>query len=597
MAEEKTQNEDTAKDGSSTDHPATTKAPEITDAEPAITANTPPVVTGKNKKSLFAFFKSKKGKITLAIIAGVILIVSILLAVPVTRYGILGTVIHKDLSVSVVDSKTGKPVSDATVSTNGVTAHTDNNGKTTLARLPAGQYQLSIQKKYYKDAALAVTVPILSNADAGQIKLEATGRQVPVAVVNKISGLPLAKVTLTAGDSTAITDAKGDAVLVVPANATTVNATLKASGYNDAKATITVTEQKDAKNTFAVVPTGKMYFLSKRTGIINVMKSDLDGNNAQNVVQGTGKEEDSDTVLLATKDWKYLLLKARRDSDKSKLYVINTTNDQLNEVDEGNADFTLVGWHNHTFVYSLVRLDLALWQPKRYAIKSYDADAAKLTTLDETNAIGSAAGGAAGEYFTKVFLIDAQNAVVYAKPWEGYATSKQATINSAQLDGSNKKNLKTLDAGGYLQNEVLYGTDEVYFSYLGSDGKTHFYEYDSGAVQDNTTLTDDAFNQFYPTYLQSPSGNQTFWYEPRDGKNTLFIGDKDGKNGKQIATISDYTPFGWYTDNYLLVSKGGSELYIVPAANPDFTKALKVTDYHKPTTIYRGYGGGYGGGF
>ena len=66
---------------------------------------------------------------------------------------------------------------------------------------------------------------------------------------------------------------------------------------------------------------------------------------------------------------------------------------------------------------------------------------------------------------------------------------------------------------------------------------------------------------------------------------------------KQSGLATTILRNGWYTDNYLLVSKGGSELYIAAAGNPDFSKALKVTDYHKPNIVYRGYGGGYGGGF
>jgi hypothetical protein len=93
--------------------------------------------------------------------------------------------------------------------------------------------------------------------------------------------------------------------------------------------------------------------------------------------------------------------------------------------------------------------------------------------------------------------------------------------------------------------------------------------------------------------LLSPSADQTFWSESRDGKNTLFIGDQGGQNGKQIASLSDYNTFGWFTDDYLLVSKNSSELYIMDKAGKQ--AALKVSDYHKPTQNFYGYGGGYGG--
>ena len=100
---------------------------------------------------------------------------------------------------------------------------------------------------------------------------------------------------------------------------------------------------------------------------------------------------------------------------------------------------------------------------------------------------------------------------------------------------------------------------------------------------------------FYNTYLVSPSGNSTFWSESRDGKNSLFIGDSVGGNAKQIASASDYQTYGWYSEDYLLASKNGSELYILASDGvKKDSEALKITDYHKPVISYPGYGG-YGG--
>lgn len=559
--------------------------------KPALEQTTPPptgIITGHNKKSLWSFFKSKKGKITFGIVAAIIVLVGVLLAVPVTRYGILGPFIHKDLTVTVVDSKTGKPVSDATVSTPGATAHTDNNGKATLTKLPVGTHTVTVTKKYYKDASLSALVSILHDPSIGAIQLQATGRQVPITVTNKISGAALAKATIVAGDATAITDGKGDATLVLPANDATVAATIKADNYNNNAVSVTVTEQVDAKNAFTLTPAGKVYFLSKRTGIINVMKSDLDGSNQQVVMQGTGKEDDTRTVLLASRDWKYLLLQTRRDGAKQDLYVINTANDQATEIDTGNVTFTSVGWHNHVFAYLVERQDVPYGQPKRQALKSYDAEANKLVTLAETNAQNGTSEDFGYNYFD-----DAKGTLIYVANIQ--SSTAQTTINSIQLDGSNKKVLYTLPVNTFIGLAIPYAPNAVYYIAATSPQST-FYEYEDGAVKPNTTISQSQVTQLYPTFLQSPSGSQTFWYEPRDGKNTLFIGDKDGKNGKQIATASDFTPYGWYGDDYLLVSKNSSELYIVSAKNPDFSKAVKLTDYHKPLAgTFYGYGGGYGG--
>jgi hypothetical protein len=76
----------------------------------------------------------------------------------------------------------------------------------------------------------------------------------------------------------------------------------------------------------------------------------------------------------------------------------------------------------------------------------------------------------------------------------------------------------------------------------------------------------------------------------------LFIGGQNADNAKQIATLSEYLTYGWYTDDYLLVSKNSSELYAMPRdGTKNDTSALKISDYHKPAQNFFGYGGGYGG--
>lgn len=549
----------------------------------------------KPKKSFKDFLKSRNGKITLASIAGVILIVVALFAVPLTRYAILGGFIRKDVVVAVMDSKTGKPVSDAEVSLPGTTGRTDKDGKATLAQVAVGQYTLKITKKHFKDSSANITVPVLSAPAINEQKLEATGRQVPITVTNKLSGALLGKVTVTAGEATAITDDKGEATLVTPANDATVKATFKAEGYNDVYADITVTEQKDDKNNFAMVQSGKVYFLSKRTGKINVMKSNIDGSDPQVVVTGTGKETESSTVLLASRDWKYLALHARRDSDQAKLYLINTQNDQMSVMDEGNAEFSLTGWSGHTFIYRVERLAVKQWESKRYALKSFDATANKLTILDESVGEGGQ-NDWRNQFITQIYSLDNENRIVYTKNWNGHigGSNKQSVIMSVQPNGSDKKTLKTFALSEYVADGLLYEVDEIYYrTFVGNS--TKFYEYEGGTVKENTGIKNEDFGQFYPTYLLSPSGQKTFWSEPRDGKNTLFVGDKKGMEGKEVATLSDYVAYGWFSDDYLLVSKNGSELYIAPANNPDFKKPLKLTDYHKSAVPFYGYGGGYGG--
>jgi hypothetical protein len=555
----------------------------------------------KDKLKLKTFIKTTKGRVIAGIAGGLVLLV-ILLAVPTTRYGMLGLVIKKDVTLTLVDSKTGKPVSDAQADIPGQSVKSDNKGNVIFKNVAVGPQNVTVKKKYYKNTTQTVNVWITKAAEPDKLSIEAIGRQVPVKVLNKISGQPLEKATITAQESSTITDAKGEAVLIMPADKTTLTGVVKAQGYNDLAIAVTNTEQADDKNTFTMTPTGKIYFLSKRTGKINVMKSDLDGGNAQVIVQGTGNEDEGGTILLASRDWRYLMLKAKRDGDRAKLYLIDTKDDKMGVADEGSAEFSVAGWADHTFIYHVYRIGGDAWQGGQESIKSFNAENGKLTTLD-TLAGGGAEyiPGFVENYYNDPILIGSE--VIFEKSW-GAANApsqfdgKKTGVYSIKADGSGKKALVEVDAinlGGYTSpgyyQTKQYGVNDVYIKTVGVTPQKS-YEYEDGKVSEKA-ISDQDFYKAYPTYLVSPSGKETFWSESRDGKSTLFVGDQSGAGGKEIASLSDYKQYGWYSDDYLLVSKNNSELYILSKNNP--TKPLKVTDYHKPANSFFGYGGGYGG--
>ena len=233
------------------------------------------------------------------------------------------------------------------------------------------------------------------------------------------------------------------------------------------------------------------------------------------------------------------------------------------------------------------------WEQKKYALKSYNASSGSLNTLDESMAVGSLASYST-ENFGRVYLLG-DNQIFYTKNWYGnLGVTKNNTINTIQPDGGNKKIVQSLaTADGYYNTARLYKPNEVYLASV-EKGKDVVWEYEDGLLKKSDDLDiNKVYDGSYPTFLLSPAGTKTFWSEPRDGKNTLFVGDKDANKGKEVASLSDYTPYGWYGEDYLLVSKGGSELYIMSVANP--SNVVKVTDYHKPNTSFAGYGYGYGG--
>lgn len=530
-------------------------------------------------------------------IGTVVLVVAALFAVPFTRFNILGLVLSAPVTVHAVDSKTGKPVSGATVELAGKTAETNADGVAVL-HVHAGSKTLQVSKKYYTGVTGGKLVALSGNDF--KAPLLALGRQVNLKVINKITGKPVVGATVTASGATTKTNANGLATLVLGSGVTVQEANVTLAGYNTSKVSITAAGDL-AKNTFTVTPAGKLYFLSNLSGKIDVVKTNLDGTERQTVLAGTGSEDKNSTSLLASRDWKYLALLSKRSGDKASVYLIDTTNgDKLTTVDEGDAQFSLVGWSGDRFVYQVVRNTVSDWQPNQQAIKSLDPTTGHTLLIDQTQGSGTSKSDYTKQFFGTSYLIGDQ--VVYLKGWTGTSgvtvATKQAELDTIGADGSGHKVVKTfsMDAGiqsTYLSAAAeLYEPGGLYITFDNGNGTT-FYDYENGKVTDDTTMTNEKFYSVsYSTYLLSPSGSSTFWSELRDGKNALFVGDASGKAAKQVASLSDYNTYAWYTDDYLLVSKNSSEVYVLPVGGGT---PLKITDYYKPAISYNGYGGGYGG--
>ncbi|HVW23064.1 MAG TPA: hypothetical protein VHB51_01070 [Candidatus Saccharimonadales bacterium] len=529
------------------------------------------------------------------------LLVIVLAVVPWTRYHIAGLAVRRELHVKVLDSKTNTPVSDAVVSFNGHQGITNASGVANF-RAPVGQGSLVITKQYYKDSSSSLTVGF-HGSTSPQVLIHATGRQVPVTVVNSVSGLPLAGVTIKILNTTARTNAKGRATIVLPASGSTAPATLSADGYNTIKLNVTITSQVVPANKLHITPSGRIYFLSNLSGKIDVVSTNLDGSGRKTILAGTGSEDPNNTSLLASRDWHYMVLESQRNGGKVGLYLINAATGKITDFDSSDANFTLIGWYGHNFMYDIVSNSVPLYQNGHEVIKSYDADNQQLNQLDASQAQGTA-NSYGYQTFSNFYILN--NELVYNTQWYTFDNTGSGfdlgnatdSIRGVQPGGQGKKDFQTWSPTsiGYVQ-AVLYEPQAIYYAaYNYSSNQATYYEFEGNTVRTITNVTQATFDTTYPTYLISPSGKSTFWTDLRDGKNALFTGESNADKPKQLATSGEYKPYGWYSDNYLLVSKNSSELYVMPVGGLKAGQVpLKVTDYYKPAQSFFGYGYGYGG--
>jgi hypothetical protein len=560
-------------------------------------------VNGESKwKRFISWYKTNKKK-SLPLTA--LIVFGLLLLVPLSRYKIAALKLKNNYSLEIIDATTGTPISGATVRTGNIQGLTDGSGKVTLLNAPVGRHKVVVTKTYYKESTENELVPILKQKTVSRVKLVATGRQVKISVKNLVSQEALSDVDIKIAEVSAKTDKTGNAIVVLPVGTKNAKVELSLDGFNNTEATVLVDDKTIKQNDFTLTPFGKIYFLSKLSGKIDVVKTNLDGSSRQTVLAGTGKEDSNNTVLLASRDWKYLALLSKRDGGANpKLYLVNTSNDSMLAMDNiSGASFNPVGWSGHNFIFTATKNNAPQWQSNRSSLKSYNAESSKVILLDQTKADGNSADDFVNENIGSVYQIG--DKVLYEKYWSGYSSKfngKQGGIYSISANGGSIQTLKTLDYEFMKNSSIASIPDEVnkvYYNIVEKDANPAYYVYENGKVSSKNDIKDE-FDKYYQqgatTYLQSPSGNNTFWTESRDGKNALFIGDQNGDNGKQVASLADYKPYGWFSDDYLLVSKNSSELYIMPKSGiNEKLQPLKVTDYHKPVQNFYGYGGGYGG--
>lgn len=518
--------------------------------------------------------------------------------VPASRYPVLALFITRPFAVTVTDSTTNAPVSGVKVSLDGQSKLTDSTGKVSFV-VKVGEQKITATKANYKDFSQDRFVDVVPDHYTLAVHLVATGRQVPVKVINKITGKPIPEAEITVGSSTAKTDLDGTATIVVSAADGTLQGKVTVDGYNDLPAAVQVITSAVDANTFAMIPKGHVYFLSNLSGKIDVVSTNLDGSNRETVLAGTGNEDKNSTVLLASRDWQYLALLSKRDGgDHPKLFLINTANGKTSTIDNTGTDYTLVGWNGHYFVYQVAHADVTAWQSGGAVLKSYGADTGNAITIATSSASGTSNSDAQYQSISQANFVG--GTLVYTETWYRYpgylsVSGQQNVLVGVKPDGTGSKTLKSVDSGQYYVSSLkLAKPNQLYFAvYDNTNSNANYYRLDDrGNVTQSDTITSDSVNQNYPTYLLSPSGSATFWSEARDGKNALLVGDYQGVGGSTIANLSDYAPYGWFSDDYVLVQKNKSELFIMPAAGGT---ALKISDYFKPDYYLYGYGGGYGG--
>jgi hypothetical protein len=534
------------------------------------------------KKLPIKYWRHRRWTIPLTML----IILVVLAAIPAVRYSVLSHYVVKQYTVHVADRQTGRPVEDATVRLGNDTDSTDSNGDVQVAA-KVGQRHLTINRKYYHNFSTQVFVNLLGNQNRRNIKLAATGRQVPFTVRDKLSGQPIKNATIEVLDTSGETDKNGKAVIVLPAKNLTLRAHISATGYNGENADVSVTGSEVVANHLQLTPSGKVYFLSNRSGRIDVISTNLDGSDRETAVRGTGNEDLGTTRLFVSPAGNQLVLHAKRDdSGAAKLYFYDGTTGGLAELDSSPVDFNPYGWIGNHFIYQIKKLTVHDWQPKQSLLQSYNGNSGKTVTLDATSATGKS-GAYAAQKFGFVTFVNGQ--VVYGKNWISPTGSSKLLKNKHNAvfrvspAGKRKNDLKDIDipkGNNYTSLAAIQPLPSKLYIQSATLSQIVYYIYQDGRVSQTNTISDDAFAKHYPDYLISPNDKQSLWMETRDGRHLLFVGTGKNRGATEISGLRGYSPYAWYGNQDIIISKDNT-LYILSIQNPQkHRKPIKISAYY-----------------
>lgn len=514
------------------------------------------VTPAAKESKIKQLLKSKKFRIAVTVI--VLLLAILAVTVKPVQYALLNTFSKGNVEFVVVDDETLAPVQATEVIISGRTFKTDKDGRVVAKNIPYGNNTYKISKELYGSKSEAVEVKIGVNL-VGPIKIHSEGVPLEFTVTNKLSNdsVKQFQVSVDGSKISARSNKNGQAIIKLPTSKKgSLRLTVSAEGFIKSAYEIAVADAiKQKTTTIQLTPEGNHYFLSNRTGKIDIYSSNLDGSNQQQIINGSDAD-DSSTILSIAPDGKYGALISKRDNQKgpdgqiiAALYSIDFAQKTLKRIDEGAPLFNVLGWAtNSRLAYTVNYNDYS------------KNDNSKLKTADVTN----------GQLNTLITQKGYMNASFYNEdPAHVYLIQSDTSIENYgifSVDLSTKKSQRLNQAPSY---EIYHG--RPYFLDFLIDNKSFSLDMKSQSVQGSSNI-----RQKQNQYLPSPNGQKLAWLENRDGKGAVIVGDSKGENGKPVTSgVNAVSIVRWLSDDYLFYNssdQGGSTDYILHVLSGTSTK-------------------------
>lgn len=508
------------------------------------------------------------------------------------KFAAYNLVSDANTSLTVVDSRTGQPLSGVEVSVGSQSVKTNEDGLATLVGIDFGDQEFTISKDFFESQTVSTTVDD-GNFELGLVSLQPTGTPVTVSVVDWLSNDPVTDYSLVdeSGELSANSDDVGRAVINLPPTLDEVKLTVSAEGYQDAS-TVVKLVGSDGKplpadaiksSTVKLVAAGKHTFVSARSGNVALYESSLNGRSVkkiEQVGQGTSPAvsysitpDGSTGILLAP-------MKNVRNDDNillRELYSVDTATGNIVNIDEGNARFRVLSVDNNKVIYSVALNDSEA--RVRGKIKVYDLNSASLQTIWPTSTVGN--------WRRLTIYNDYSNGewVFFQETKSGSKISEYGTVSNTfiALNSTTGKTVNlTSSSDGQVtsvdhQNNIAYITE-----YKWPDRGYYEFNMNTGTKNKIDNIPNIVFT---PPPVASIDGTRFARAEDRDGKTFVEITIDGSTNTKKLNSIEGGAVSHWVGNEYFVVSADDGD-YLMSATSG---KVKKITDTYKLVSRYHGY--------
>lgn len=507
----------------------------------------------------------------------------------------------KDVSIRLLEPRTGTAVADAEVFFNGRQYVSDDTGLVTFSNVRFGKKSAQFFKPFYQSGRIHFTVNPFKRTPQQTVTMSATGEVVQATVKNKLTGRTISGITIKASNGgQGRTNSAGSATLVLPYGTKSTSATV--SGNEIVDTTITLFNANDAlTNSVAVLPKLKIFSVQKVQSGVAVVQTNFDGADAKTVVEATGLEQADDTYLLMSPGAHYFVLKSKRDeSSMGKLYSYSAKDTTLETIEQQEQSYIPIGWIGMSFVYRTYNQNVPQWQNGRESIKSYNAVTKIVTTLDTTKGEGAGPIDYVGELYENTYLLEGK--IFYTKKWQssyyygGRYIDKKMIFAVINADGSNQKSLAQWQAGYNAKIKSAQSAPKKINIFIELDGVNRTnYEYENDKIKESSSTDVDFTNRDkFADYYLSPNGVLTAWTQATPSGKTSYTISSTGTVGSPLD-IGKYplSVIGWYDDDYVLLTGADSQLFVASRLGSLFGGVpVRVAGVNSPTHIYRSFGYG-----